>query len=327
MRAYRVFQNQNSIQGRLVDMPVEELTSGGVLIRTQYSGVNYKDALAGTGKGRILKKFPLNAGIDAAGIIETSLDPRFQPGDPVILTGNDTGEKFDGGFAEFVRAQADSVIPCPSGLTTRDAMILGTAGFTAGLALLRMQTNGQRPEQGPIVVTGASGGVGSFAVWLFAHAGFEVLAVSGKANSHAFLKSLGAHEVLTVDELQLGTRPLEAGRFGGVVDNVGGELLSRLLPHVKLWGNVASIGLAGGSDLHTTVMPFILRGVSLLGTSSNNCPPSMRRKIWENWAGPWKIDRLSEFVSHEITLDGLDDAFHSLLDRKNQGRILVKVES
>lgn len=230
IKAFRVYAEKTP--GRLETMEAKDLTPGEVLVRVHYSSVNFKDALAGTGKGKILRKFPLNAGIDAAGVVLESHAPDIKVGDKVIVTGCGTGENLDGGYAELLRAPAASVVPLPKGLTLREAMLLGTAGFTAALALHRMTNNGQTPKLGPILVTGASGGVGSFAVQLFAHAGYEVHAMSAKSDAVDYLKELGAREVHA--DLKLGSRPLESARFGGAVDNVGGRQLAQVLAHVEL---------------------------------------------------------------------------------------------
>lgn len=310
---------------KLQQMKVEELSAGDVLIQVHYSGVNYKDALAGTGKGKILKFFPLNAGIDASGIVLESKDPRFQPGQKVLVNGCGIGEIDDGGFAELINVKTDYVVPLPPGLTLRESMILGTAGFTAALALHRMEHNGQTPALGPIAVTGASGGVGSFAVQLFSHAGYEVHAISGKPEAVSYLKELGAHKVIAPADLELGNRPLESVKFGGAVDNVGGKLLSQLLAHTQLWGNVSSIGLADSAQLQTTVMPFILRGVSLLGASSNNTPMPLRHQLWQKLSQAWKPAKLDRIVTRTVQLRDLMTAFDDLLNRRVFGRILVEI--
>jgi acrylyl-CoA reductase (NADPH) len=304
-------------------MTLEDLSRGEVVIRVRWSGINYKDALAVTGRGKILKRFPLNAGIDAAGVVETSEDGRFRPGEPVLVNGMGLGESHDGGFAELLRVPGDWVVPLPAGLTLRESMILGTAGFTAALAVVRMETNGQRPQQGPIVVTGATGGVGSVAVSLLAARGYAVLAVSGRPEHHGLLRRLGASEVRSPEELDLGSRPLEAARFGGVVDNVGGELLSRLVRHVGLWGQVACIGMAGSPELTGTVFPLILRGVSLLGISSANCPMPLRREVWRRLGEDLKPPHLAEIESREIHLGAVIDTAPLLVERRARGRILV----
>jgi acrylyl-CoA reductase (NADPH) len=321
----RIHESDGKPFAKLQQITLDELTPGEVVIEVHYSGVNYKDALAGSGSGKILKAFPLNGGIDAAGIVLESNDVRYKPGQEVLINGCGIGESFDGGYSEVLRVAADSVVPLPPGLTLREAMILGTAGFTAALALHRMERNGQNPTLGPILVTGASGGVGSFALQLFAQAGYEVHAVSGKHESIPYLKTLGAREVIAPNELNLGTRPLEKARYGGAVDNVGGELLGHLLAHIQLWGNVASIGMAQSADLRATVMPFILRGVSLLGTSSNNCSRDVRHEVWKKLGSAWKPKHLEQVVTRTIQLKDLVDAFDDLLHRRVQGRILVEI--
>jgi acrylyl-CoA reductase (NADPH) len=323
--AIRVHGPANASYSKLQQMNVNELTPGNVTIEVHYSGINYKDALAVTGKGLILKQFPLNAGIDSAGTVLESKDPNFKPGDKVIVQGAGSGENYDGGFAEIIRVQGEHIVPLPNGLTLKEAMILGTAGFTAALARVRMEINGQDPRHGPILITGASGGVGSFAVQLFAQGGYEVHAVSGKHEAIKYLKMLGAKEVLSPEQLELGSRPLEKARFGGAVDNVGGKMLSQLLAHIQLWGNVASIGLAESHELHTTVMPFILRGVSILGASSNNAPMSIRQGIWRKLGAEWKPKHLDSIVSRTVGLKDVVLAAEDLLHRKVQGRILVEI--
>ncbi|MBX3020953.1 MAG: YhdH/YhfP family quinone oxidoreductase [Bdellovibrionales bacterium] len=325
--ALRVHTNGDDVAAKLQQMTQDELTAGEVLIGVHYSSVNYKDALGATGKGKILRRSPLNAGIDAAGMVLESSDPRFQPGQKVIVTGCGIGENDDGGYAELIRVKASSVVPLPEGLTLKEAMILGTAGFTAALALSRMENNHQRPEMGPILVTGASGGVGSFAVQIFSQAGYDVHAVSGKHEAVRYLNTLGAKEVLTPADLQLGRRPLESVKYGGAVDNVGGGLLAQILAHTQLWGNVAAIGLADRAELNTTVMPFILRGVSLLGVSSNNTPMPLRQEIWRKLASEWKPRHLQQTLTRTVGLKDLMGAFDDLLHRRVHGRILVEIRS
>lgn len=314
-----------SSYAKLQRMSVDELTPGEVLVGVNYSSVNYKDALAGTGRGKIIRRFPLNAGIDAAGTVLESRDKSLQPGQKVLITGCGLGEVHDGGFAEIVRVASTSVVPLPDGLSLRESMVLGTAGFTAALALHRLEHNGQTPALGPILVTGASGGVGSFAVQIFAQAGYEIHAVSGKSEAVAQLQEFGARQVIPPAQLNLGQRPLESVRFGGAVDNVGGPLLARILAHVQLWGNVASIGLAESADLPTTVMPFILRGVSLLGISSNNTPRELRLHLWRQLAGPWRPRHLEKTLTRQVELPDLMAVFDDLLHRRARGRILVQV--
>jgi NADPH2:quinone reductase len=324
LRACRVFDEQGSAVARLVEMDADELSAGDVLVGVQWSGVNFKDALAITGRGKILRRLPLNAGIDAAGVVLSSEDPRFREGDEVILNGMGLGESHDGGFAELLRAPGDWVVPLPGGLTLRDAMILGTAGFTAALALHRMELLGQRPEQGPVAVTGATGGVGSLAISILSARGYSVTAVSGRPEHTEYLRDLGAAEVKTPESLHLGSRPLESARFGGVVDNVGGELLAGLVRHVSPWGKVACIGNAGSPELHTSVFPLILRGVSLLGVSSGNCPMPLRTEIWKRLATDLRPPRLAAIASRVVPLAGVVEAATLLMDRRGLGRTLVE---
>ncbi len=326
-RACRVFEDEGRVAPQLVEMATEELSPGSVVVHVRWSGVNYKDALAVTGRGKILKRYPLNAGIDAAGTVESSEDPRFRPGDPVVVNGMGLGESHDGGFAEVLRVPGDWVVPLPAGLTLRESMILGTAGFTAGLAVARMELNGQAPDRGPIVVTGATGGVGSLAVSMLAGRGYRVLAVSGRPEHHDYLRRLGAAEVRTPAELELGSRPLETARFAGVVDSVGGELLGRLVRHVGLWGQVACIGMAASPQLEGTVFPLILRGVSLLGVSSGNCPMPLRREVWTRLGADLKPAHLDEIVSREVRLDAVIETAPLLVERRGLGRILVGLSS
>jgi NADPH2:quinone reductase len=327
LRACRVFEEAGRVRPRLVEMEADELSPGDVVLRVAWSGVNFKDALAVTGRGKILKRFPLNAGIDAAGIVESSRDPRFRPGDGVVVNGMGLGESHDGGFAEVLRVPGDWVVPLPAGLTLRESMILGTAGFTAGLAVARMELNGQSPDKGPIVVTGATGGVGSAAVSMLTGRGYRVVAVSGRPEHHDYLRRLGAAEAKTPAELDLGSRPLESARFGGAVDNVGGELLAGLVRHVGLWGQVACIGMAASPELQGTVFPLILRGVSLIGVSSGNCPMPLRREVWRRLGADLRPAHLDLIASREVPLDAVIEAASLLVERRALGRILVGMSS
>lgn len=310
---------------KVAEMSEAELTPGKILIRVQYSGINYKDALAGTGRGKILKKFPLNLGIDAAGTVVKSEDPTFKKGDEVLVTGCNTGEVYDGGFSEMLFSHPESVIKKPAGLSLKETMILGTAGFTAALALIRMEQNGQTPDMGPVVITGASGGVGSFAVQLFSRAGYSVTAVSGKPELKTWLASLGADHVILPSEIPASQFPLESVRYGGAVDNVGGNILSSLVAQTQIYGNIATVGLAESALLNTTVMPFILRGVSLIGISSNNCPRKLREQIWQKLSTEWKPKHLQDLVFKEIGLSEIPKAFQEMLDRQTHGRILLNL--
>ena len=325
-KALRITNFDGKISASIVDATLDELTPGEVLINAEYSSVNYKDALAATGTGKILKRFPLIGGIDAAGSVTSSTDRRFREGDRVLVTGYELGVSRDGGYAAYVRVPADWVVAIPDGLSPREAMILGTAGFTAGLAIARLERNGLATGQGPIAVTGATGGVGSIAIAALARLGYEVTAITGKDDAHDYVRSLGAREVLSRTTLTLGTRPLEASRWAGAIDAVGGDLLAWLTRTTNYWGGIASTGLTGGVELRTTVMPFILRGVSLIGIDSAMCPMPVRADVWRRLATDMKPVDLDS-IAHEITLDGLAAAFETLLAGKARGRFVVNLRS
>lgn len=324
--AFRIFNEEGRTRGRLVDITMDTLTPGDVVIGSAWSSVNYKDALAGTGRGKILKRFPLNGGIDVSGIVESSADPRFKPGDPVLVTGYDLGVSQDGGYSGFVRVPGDWVVPLPAGLSLFDAMVLGTAGFTAALAVTLLERDGLAPGQGPVAVTGATGGVGSIAIACLATRGYDVTAITGKDGEHEYLRTLGAREVLSRHALQMGTRPLEKATWAGAVDALGGDMLAWLTRTTNYWGGIASCGLAAGTELHTTVMPFILRGVRLVGIDSVMCPMEIRRSVWGRLATDLRPASLAT-IPHEITLERLDDAFATLLDGAARGRYVVRFPS
>jgi NADPH2:quinone reductase len=321
--ACRVFREDKTTTCRIVEMSADDLTPGDVVIRAAWSGVNFKDALGVTGRAPIFKRLPLNAGIDVSGTVESSSDPRFEPGDPVLVNGMGLGESADGGFAQRVRVPAGWVVPLPVGLDLREAMVLGTAGFTAALALHRMEANGQEPDKGPIVVTGPTGGVGSAAVSMLARRGYRVVAVTGRPEHEGYLRDLGAHEVTTPQGLGLGNRPLESARFGGAIDNVGGALLAGLLRHVAPWGNVAAIGNAAGPQFDGSVFPFILRGVSVLGASSGNCPMPLRTEIWNRLGADLRPPALERIVGRTAPLPEVVSACEALMARRSLGRVLV----
>jgi acrylyl-CoA reductase (NADPH) len=324
-RAFRITNSEGKPSGSIVDATLDELTRGDVVIKAEYSSVNYKDALAATGTGgKILKRMPLIGGIDVAGVVASSADSRFREGDRVLVTGYDLGVGQDGGYAGFVRVPADWVVRIPDDLTPREAMILGTAGFTAGLAVVRLERNGLTPGDGAIAVTGATGGVGSIAIAALARLGYDVTAITGKDDAHQYVKSLGARDVLSRTTLQMGTRPLEAARWAGAVDAVGGDLLAWLTRTPKHWASIASTGLTGGIELRTTVMPFILRGVSLIGIDSALCPMPIRSEVWKRLATDMKPADF-DTIAHEITLDGLPAAFDTLLAGNARGRFVVRV--
>jgi NADPH2:quinone reductase len=322
--AFRLFNDGGRVQGHVVEASLDELSPGEVVIRASYSSVNYKDALAATGASKIVRRFPLVGGIDVAGTVVSSADPRVAAGDAVIVTGYDMGVAHDGGFAGCVRVPADWVVPMPAGLTAREAMAYGTAGFTAAVSIVRLERNGLSAGQGPIAVTGATGGVGSIAVAALARLGYEVTAITGKDAEHAYLRGLGASSVLSRAGLEMGTKPLEKARWAGAVDAVGGEMLAWLTRTTQYWGSIACTGLTGGTDLHTTVMPFILRGVSLIGIDSVMCPRNVRVEAWRRLATDMKPPALASIV-REITLADLPDAFQTLLDGAARGRFVVRL--
>jgi len=312
------------VSARLVELGVDDLDPGEVLIRNSHSSVNYKDALAATGTGRIVRRFPVIGGIDVAGTVVTSSDTRFREGEAVLVTGYGMGVEHDGGYAEYSRVPADWVVPLPQGMSTADAMAIGTAGFTAALAILRMEQNGLKPANGPVVVTGASGGVGSVAVDLLAGLGYEVTAISGKDDQHEYLRHLGATQVLSRHTLEMGRKPLEKTIWAGAVDPVGGETLAWLTRTMKQHGTIASCGLTAGVELHTTVMPFILRGVSLLGIDSVQCPMELRRRVWERLASDMRPRHLKE-MTRTIHFEQLPETFDALLKGAIKGRVVVKI--
>lgn len=324
-KAFRIHKDDKGYRAGIEELPVRDPAAGEVLIRVAYSGINYKDALAGTGKGKILATFPLVGGVDASGIVAASADGRFGQGDPVLVTGYGLSFDHDGGYAEYLRVPGDWVVPMPAGLDPRNAMILGSAGFTVALAIDRMLVNGQRPELGPVLVTGASGGVGSIAIDILKHLGYEPAAVSGKKEFYGWLEELGASEILGRDQLPGNKHPLEKAVWGGALDNVGGEMLAQITRTIKPGGNIASIGLVGGTELETTVMPFILRGASLLGINSVNVPHELRSRLWERLATNWRPPHLERILTATVGLDGLPGIFDDMLAGKTHGRVLVDI--
>lgn len=324
-QALRIQQGPGGRWARLETVTLDELTPGEVIIRVAYSGLNYKDALAVTGKGSIARGLPRTAGIDLAGVVEASSDPAYRPGDRVLATGALLGETLDGGLAERARLPAAALVPLPAGLSLFEAMALGTAGFTAALALRRLLENHQAPGQGPIAVTGATGGVGSIALGLLKRVGFTTAAITGKPDAAAFLRELGADEVLARASLASAGKPLETAIWGGAVDNLGGDTLAYLTRTVKHWGNIACIGLAQSPALNTTVMPLILRGVSLLGIHSVEVPRAWRLAIWEQLAGEWKPSNFELLVRAVIGLEEVQQACAALMAGEARGRYVVRI--
>ena len=323
--AFRIHATEKPYRAGIEQMRVDELSPGEVVIKVAYSSVNYKDALAGTGKGKILREPVLNGGIDVAGYVVASTDAQFKEGDQVLCTGCGLSETRDGGYAAYARLESKWTIPLPTGLTLRESMVLGTAGFTAALSLYRMQQNGQSPELGPIVVTGASGGVGSLAIDILTRAGFEAHAISGKIEHFDDLIALGAKQCISRKDLYWGQRPLENAHWAGAIDNVGGDLLAGLSRVIKPYGNVAICGNAGGIELHTTVMPFIIRGVNLLGVASAGTARDIRDRIWARLAADWKPVHLDAIAASEVALDDLPGVFAKMLEGGSLGRTVVRV--
>ena len=324
-RAFRIHEVDRKIVARFDEITLDDLCPGEVVVRVSCSGINYKDALAATGTGRILRKYPLVGGIDFAGEVVSSTDSRYTPGQKVLVTGCGLSETHDGGYAEFARVKGDWVIPLPSGLGELDSMKLGTAGFTAALAIHRMEANGQRPANGPIVVTGAAGGVGSLAINMLAGRGYEVVAVSGKKEAEAYLRDIGAARVLLRQDIDLGSKPMEKALWAGAVDNLGGPLLTWLTRTVDQWGNIASIGLAAGHELTTTVMPFILRGVNLLGINSVLTPRELRLEVWRRIATDLRPAQLDRICTRVIDFDELPAQFDDYIQGRVTGRTVVRI--
>jgi putative YhdH/YhfP family quinone oxidoreductase len=302
-----------------------DLPDGDLLVRIHYSSLNYKDALSATGHPGVTRQFPHTPGIDGAGEVVFSGSSRFSPGDRVLVTGYDLGMETDGGWGQYIRIPSEWAVPLPSGLTTREAMALGTAGFTAALSVLKLQWAGVKPGDGEVLVTGATGGVGSMAVSILAGVGYRVVAATGKVSSEAFLRSLGAAEIVSRRQVTEGAeRPMMKERWAGVVDVVGGETLAAAVKAVRYGGAVTCCGLVGSADLSMNVYPFILRGVSLLGVDSVNCPADVRLQTWERLASDWKPRQLTEMIT-EVPLSGLEEKIQLILEGGITGRVVVKL--
>jgi acrylyl-CoA reductase (NADPH) len=323
-RAYRIFDDNGRVGGRFVQLKPDELDAGTVLVRVQHSSINYKDALAATGAGKIIRRFPCVGGIDLAGAVVSSSDARFRIGDAVLATGYDLGVSHDGGYAEFARVPADWLVPLPSGLSTFTAMAIGTAGFTAALAITRMEANGLTPAGGPVIVTGASGGVGSIAIDILSGLGYDVTALTGKTSEQNLLCELGASKILDRNSLTRGTRPLETAMWAGAIDNLGGDWLAWLTRTMKQRGCVTSIGMAAGTDLHASVMPFILRGVSVIGIDSSATPMVTRQEVWRRLATDLRPRHLA-WLARAIPFDDLPKSFSLFLDGQAKGRTVVQI--
>ncbi|MGG0791248.1 acryloyl-CoA reductase [Peribacillus simplex] len=307
-------------------LSLDDLPQGEVLIRVHYSGVNYKDSLAAIPNGNIVSSYPIVPGIDMAGVVVSSEDSRFKEGDEVIATSYGIGVSQSGGYSQFARVPAEWIVPLPDGLTMKEAMIIGTAGFTAALSVLRLEENNLTPEQGSVLVTGATGGVGSFAVSILSKLGYSVEASTGKDSEHGYLKEIGAATIVSREDVYDGKlRALGKQKWSGAVDPVGGEPLASVLSQIKYGGAVAVSGLTAGTSLPATVFPFILRGVNLLGIDSVNCPMDTRLKVWHRLATDFKLEKLQQLIQQEITLEELPDVLPTLLKGEARGRTIVKL--
>ena len=326
LRAYRIVEESGKSSGRFVELALDELDPGEVVIRTVFSSVNFKDALAATGTGKVVRRFPCVGGVDAAGVVESSQDDRFKPGDVVIVTGYGMGVDHDGGYAERVRVPADWVVPLPQGLSLFESMALGTAGFTAALALRRLEQNELSPEKGKVIVTGATGGVGSLAIRMLAQLGYHVVALTGKDREHEYLKSLGASEILPRSGVDFNSgRTLDSAQWAGALDAVGGATLPWLTRTMQQDGVIASFGNAGGAELHATVYPFILRGVRLIGIDSAATAMPLREKIWLDLASRLRL-RNPGLVARTIPFLQIPAAFEQMISGRSHGRVVVEFD-
>ena len=324
-RAFRFCSENNKTIVRVENLNIDDLNQGEVLIKSAYSSVNYKDALAGTGVLKLTNKLPMVIGINVSGNVVSSSDERFKEGDAVLVTGYEFGVGHDGGFSEYCRVPSDWVVPLPNKMSLFDAMAIGTAGFTVALCVHRLVENNQTADLGEFVVTGASGGGGNFAIDIMSSLGYEVVAVTGKVDSHESLKTLGAKQILDRNKIQSDGPPLEKGQWGGGIDNVGGDVLAWLTRTTKPYGNIASVGLAGGSHFNTTVMPFILRGVSVLGINAPACTMPIRTHLWDRLISDLAPNHLDKIVTNIVKLEDLSSVFEDMLSGKTVGRTVVSI--
>jgi acrylyl-CoA reductase (NADPH) len=323
--AFRIHDDEEGYRSGLDTISINDLSEGEVTIQVAWSGINFKDSLAATGKGKILRRYPLAGGIDVAGVVVESSCDDVSVGDRVLANGSGLSEVRDGGFSEYLRLSSDIIVPLPDNLSMREAMGLGTAGFTAAMSLYRMEANGQVPDMGPIVVTGASGGVGTVAINLLTKAGYEAHAITGKPEEFDRLEQLGATQCISRHDLHWGRKPMDSTRWAGCIDSVGGDMLAGIYAVTMPWGNIACCGMAGGHSLNATVFPLILRGVSLLGISSSNCSIETRRKLWNLLGDQWKPPQLDEIITREVTLESMTPVFNDMMDGQSLGRTVVKI--
>ncbi len=324
-RAFVVNKTEEDFSAGFKELTHAELPAGEVLIRVAYSGLNYKDGLGSIAEGKVVRKYPLVPGIDLAGIVAESSDARFKEGDAVIVTSYELGVSHSGGYSEYARVRADWVVPLPAGLSLKEAMIIGTAGLTVGLSLHQMEKMGLKPENGPVLVTGATGGVGSIGISVLKKRGYTIAASTGKFSEHSYLKELGANEILSREETSAESkRPVEKERWAGSLDSVGGSTLAYLIRTTKYGGSIAAYGNTGGGNVATTVFPFILRGINVLGIKSAHCPMGLRREIWQQLASDYKP--ALEAIGHEIAFEELPQALATILKGGTRGRIVVRVE-
>jgi acrylyl-CoA reductase (NADPH) len=317
----------NQFTRKITDKSLEDLPPGDVLVKVYYSSLNYKDALSATGNKGVTRNYPHTPGIDAAGVVEESSDLRFKSGDEVIVTSYDLGMNTSGGFGQYIRVPAEWVVPMPDGLNFRDSMVYGTAGFTAALSIYQLVEHGVSPERGQVLVSGATGGVGGIAVSILSKIGYSVAAINGFRDQSDYLKDIGAKSVISIEEAtDKSGRPLLKAKWGGSIDTVGGDILATSIKSTAPGGAVTCCGNVASPDLPINVFPFILRGISLVGIDSQNCPMTVRKKMWEKLAGEWRIPRFEKMVS-EITLDQLDQRIDMMMQRKHKGRSIVKLIS
>ena len=325
-KAFMVNKTDDDFSAEVKTIGLDDLPAGDVVIKVAYSSVNFKDGLASIPNGKIVRSYPFVPGIDLAGTVVRSDDSRFKEGDEVIATSYEIGVSHYGGYSEFARIPADWIVPLPEGLNLREAMVFGTAGFTAALSVHRLEENGLAPEKGKVLVTGATGGVGSVAVAMLAKRGYHVVASTGKESEHEYLRKIGAAETISREEV-VGEKlkPLDKQFWAAAVDPVGGKTLAAILSKLEYNGSVAVSGLTGGTDVATTVFPFILRGINLLGIDSVYCPMETRKVIWQRMASDLKPEGILKTIESEVSLEELPGVLSSILKGENRGRTIVKI--